>query len=142
MPRPRNQRPVSVSIFEGADGDWHGYLTVGRKSNGRPDRRHRRAKTRAECERKIRDLENQRAAGGVAAAGRVPTVAQWCEHWLTHIVADLRYSTIEHSYGWAIRKHIIPGLGAHRLDALAPEHIDVFKRRLTTPKPKGAGLSP
>ncbi|MFD7515149.1 tyrosine-type recombinase/integrase [Streptomyces niveus] len=29
-------------------------------------------------------------------------------------------------HGYAVRKHLIPGLGAHRLDRLKPEHIERF----------------
>ncbi len=42
--RKPNQRS---SIFEGADGYWHGYVTVGHKPDGRLDRRHLQATTEA-----------------------------------------------------------------------------------------------
>ena len=35
------------SIYRGKDGDWHGRVTMGARDDGRPDRRHVRAKTRA-----------------------------------------------------------------------------------------------
>lgn len=33
-------------------------------------------------------------------------------------------------YGVAVRKHLIPGLGAHRLDRLMPEHIEIFYAKM------------
>lgn len=33
-------------------------------------------------------------------------------------------------YGVAVRKHLIPGLGAHRLDKLNPEHIEIFYAKM------------
>ena len=48
-----------ASIFKDPDGRWHGWITVGTKPNGKPDRRHRTAKTRAEVVKKIRELEVQ-----------------------------------------------------------------------------------
>jgi hypothetical protein len=44
-------------IFTAADGRWHGWITVGTKPNGKPDRRQRNARYRAEVVRKIRELK-------------------------------------------------------------------------------------
>jgi hypothetical protein len=71
------------SIYEDADGVWHGWVTVGVKANGDPDRRHRRGKTRTEVTNKVKELERQRAEGVVADAGKIPTVAQWIRTWLS-----------------------------------------------------------
>jgi integrase len=132
MARPRKLRPTSTKIFQGADGAWHGYATVGVKPDGRPDVRHRSAKTEAECAAKIRKLEDQRAAGRIAKPGQVPTLAEWMQTWLSEVVAGLRYATGQRSYGWASRIHIVPGLGYHRLDALVDDSspIDRFYRQL------------
>ena len=35
---------------------WHGYVTIGTRPDGRPDRRHREGKTEAELTRKVREL--------------------------------------------------------------------------------------
>src|SRR5262249_38563701 len=51
------------SIYEGADGRWHGWVTMGVKDDGSPDRRHRTAATQAAVTRKVRELEKQRDAG-------------------------------------------------------------------------------
>ena len=34
------------TIYKGADGRWHGYVSVGFKLNGTPDRRHVSSKSR------------------------------------------------------------------------------------------------
>jgi integrase len=53
-----------------------------------------------------------------------PTVAWWLEHWLTTIAPRrVRQRTLE-SYESAVRKHLVPGIGRHRLDRLRPEHLD------------------
>ena len=48
------------SIYLGKDGRWHGYVTVGVKDDGTPDRRHVGRKTRAEVTKAVRELEKQR----------------------------------------------------------------------------------
>lgn len=131
MARPKKQRPVSVSIFHGTDGLWHGYLTVGTRPDGRPDRRHRRAKTYEECADKIRQLETQRDSGTLPRPGRPPTVEVWLRHWCENIARPtVSYSTYQNSYRYAVYRYLIPGLGAHRLDALEPEHLEALYAKL------------
>jgi integrase len=51
-------------------------------------------------------------------------VATWLEHWLTTIAPRrIRQRTLE-SYESAVRTHLIPGIGRHRIDRLRPEHLD------------------
>jgi integrase len=114
------------SIHEGGDGRWHGWVSMGTKEGGRPDRRLVTGKTRAAVVKKVRELERQRDAGVVPAAGKPPTVEAWMEHWLTTIaVARVRTSTYQ-GYESKVRTRIIPALGHHRLDRLQPEHLERF----------------
>lgn len=72
---------------------------------------------------KVRDLERRRDAGTLSTVS-TPAVADWLEHWLTTIAPRrVRQRTLE-SYESAVRRHLIPGLGRHRLDRLRPEHLD------------------
>src|SRR3954447_12770414 len=70
------------SIVKGADGRFHGYVSMGVKEGGKRDRRHVAAVKRADAVRMVRDLERKRDAGTAGAAGKAPTVAQWLDHWL------------------------------------------------------------
>ena len=47
--RRPNQRS---SIYLGKDGFWHGWVTIGVRADGSPDRRHRMGKTEAEIDAK------------------------------------------------------------------------------------------
>jgi hypothetical protein len=62
--------PGEASIFRAKDGRWHGWITVGTRANGKPDRRHRTAKTRSEVVRKIRELEVWRETGTNTAVNK------------------------------------------------------------------------
>ncbi len=117
------------SIYQGTDGRWHGWVTMGLKDNGAPDRRHRTGRTEADVTAKVRKLENDRDAGKTNKPGRVPTVAEWMTTYLDTICVRLVASdkmaprTLD-DYRSKTRLWIVPLLGQHRLDRLLPEHLD------------------
>jgi integrase len=112
------------TIYENSEG-WHGRVTVGVRDDGKPDRRHVRGQTKAEVTEKVRKLEKQRDSGRVAKAGQRWTVATWLTHWLDNIALPPNISENSHSgYRVDVEKHLIPGIGAHRLDRLEPEHLE------------------
>lgn len=114
------------SIYQGSDGKWHGRVTVGVRDDGRPDRRHVERKTRADVTAAVRELEKQRDAKTLAKPGRAWTVEMWLIHWVDTIAPLAVNENTMVGYGVAVRKHLIPALGAHRLDKLRPEHIERF----------------
>jgi len=127
MPRKANGES---SIYQDANGVWHGKVSMGLKDNGERDRRHVTGRRRADVLRKNRVLEQQREAGMAAAAGRSPTVGSWLDHWLNTIaVRKVRPSTFTR-YEQLVRLHLIPGLGHHRLDRLQPEHVEALYGRM------------
>lgn len=121
----RTREPNGASsIYKGADGYWHGRITVGVRDDGRPDRRHVMRKARADAVRAVRDLERQRDSGSVRSPGRVWTVGEWLTYWVEEIAAPaVRENTLS-SYRVAVNVHLIPGVGGHRLDRLEPEHLE------------------
>ncbi|MBZ4321463.1 tyrosine-type recombinase/integrase [Streptomyces huiliensis] len=126
------RRPNGASsIYKGKDGKWHGRVTVGVKDDGSPDRRHIERKTQAEVIKAVRELEKQRDAGAVRKAGKAWTVKAWLTHWLQNITAPpvVKESTYS-GYRVAVNVHLIPGVGAHRLDRLEPEHLEGLYRRM------------
>lgn len=126
---PRRQN-LESSIYLGGDGWWHGRVTMGVKDDGSPDRRHRRGKSEAEVRRKVKELETLREKGRAPKAGRAPTVAAWMENYLTNIASlKLRPRSLD-DYWSKTRNDIIPGVGQHRLDKLAPEHLERMYRAM------------
>jgi integrase len=117
----------SSIYYSEADGQWHGWVTVGTKDDGSADRRHRMAKTETAVTRKVRGLERKRDAGNTGKPGRPPTVAEWFLTWLTTIAPrTVSQNTLDSTYEPKVRLWIIPKLGKHRLDRLQPEHLDAF----------------
>ena len=92
-------------------------------------RRQARPPARQQQEPRRRGRRRSESSSASATPGRsattsTPTVAAWLEHWLTTIAPRrVRQRTLE-SYESAVRKHLIPGIGRHRLDRLRPEHLD------------------
>ncbi|WP_424644804.1 tyrosine-type recombinase/integrase [Embleya sp. AB8] len=105
-------------------------MTVGTKDDGSPDRRHVRGQTQGVVIDKVRKLENLRDAGNVPKPGKPWTVKLWLTHWVEHISApSVGVNTIA-GYRVAVYHHLIPGLGAHRLDKLTPEHLERFYAKM------------
>lgn len=113
------------SISKGADGRWHGYVSMGLKENGQRDRRHVAAAKRADVLAQVRALEERRDAGVVLASGRVPTVEQWMTLWLDTIAARRIRPSTAAGYRSCLNR-IVRDLGHFRLDRLQPEQLEAF----------------
>jgi integrase len=118
------------SIYKGADGAWHGRVTVGAKPDGKPDRRHVSGKTEAIVTRKVRELERSRDEGTVRKVGQRWTVKSWLTHWVENVAAPSVRETTMVGYRAAVYKHLIPGVGAHRLEKLEPEHLEFLYAKM------------
>ena len=60
------------SIYQAADGRWHGYVSMGAKRNGQRDRRHVTGRRRSDVARKVRALEDVRDAEWCLREARLP----------------------------------------------------------------------
>jgi integrase len=119
------------SIYRSMDGRWHGRVTVGLRDDGRPDRRHVRGKTRSEVTDKVRKLERERDQGTVRKVGQRWTVAGWLTHWVENIAAPPHVAENTHfGYRVDVNRHLIPGIGAHHLEKLTPEHVERLYAKL------------
>lgn len=120
------------SIYQDDNGVWHAWVTMGVKNDGSPDRRHRRGSSRQEVADKVAILEREREAGTVTTAGERLTVAQWLAYWLDNIAAAKITEGSMTGYRPLVERHLIPGLGKHRLDRLQPEHVEALYKKLAT----------
>lgn len=115
---------------------WEIRVSLGRRPDGKPDRRSAYGHTREEAARKARQLRNAYEEGTLTEPGR-ETVASYLEAWLR--------DTHQHDVGVAwfkdseslVRRHIAPALGHIRLRALRAPDV----RKLINDK-RAAGLSP
>jgi integrase len=118
------------TIYQGSDGYWHGRVIVGVTDQGKPDRRHVMSRSKSVVAARVRELEKKREIGNVPLPGIRWTVAGWLEHWLENIARPTIRRSSYDAYRIAVRVHLIPGLGDHRLDRLRPEHLERLYRRM------------
>jgi len=121
---------ASSIYYSEYDGRWHGRVTVGVLDNGKPDRRHVKRKKEADVIRAVRALEKLRDQGCLRKAERAWTVKQWLAHWVENIAAPTVRPNTADGYRAAVYKHLIPGVGSHRIDRLAPEHLEKLYARM------------
>jgi integrase len=110
---------------------------MGVRDDGTPDRRHVSARTETEVIAKVRKLERGRDDGQTTNAGRKMKVEAWLTHWLENIAEPSVRPKTYAGYRTAVRQYLIPGLGAHRIDRLQPEHIEKLYAKL-----RARGLKP
>lgn len=132
---------ASSIYYSEYDKKWHGRVTVGVRADGKPDRRHVKRATEAEATKAVRALEKARDDGHVRKPGRAWTVEKWLTHWAENIAANAVRRTTMVGYRSSVYNHLIPGIGAHRIDKLEPEHLEALYATLQAPSPKGKGLS-
>lgn len=122
------------SIYESppGSGKWHGWVWVGVKADGRPDRRHRRG-TKAQVAAAVRELERERdqVAVGRAGSSRL-TVADWGEEWLDIVAERGRAESTVARYRTDLELYINPVIGAIRLATLTSEDIEKVFARMKT----------
>jgi len=126
----RSKNPHGRStIYLGADGKWHGRVTMGVRDDGKPDRRHIKRKVKSEVVERVKVLEKERDSGRIRKVGTNWTVEAWLNHWLTIVRPNLRHGAYS-AYEVAVRIHPVPGIGAHRLDKIQPEHLERLYTRM------------
>lgn len=131
------------SVYEGSDGRWHGRVTVGLTDEGRTDRRHVMSRSRSVVVEKVRALERVRDRGQIGKVSEQWTVEAWLEHWLENISRPFVKSNTYEGYRAAVRVHLIPGIGRHRLTALRPEHLErLYVAMLKLSTRRGTPMSP
>jgi integrase len=125
------------SIYQDAEGRWRSVVDLGYR-NGKRRRKYLSGQTRAQVAGKLRQVLDEQDAGvQITTDGPAPTLESWLNHWLETIAAPrLRPSTLT-TYRGYVRNHLVPELGRHRLDELAPEHLEACYLRLAK-----AGLKP
>jgi integrase len=124
--RKQRRNPNGRStIYLGKDGCWHGRVTMGIKDDGTPDRRHVKRKGDGAYDavvEAVQQLEAERQEGTARAPrSKSQTVADWLTYWLEEIARPyIRYKTYE-GYENDIRNHLIPRIGAHKMDRIQHE---------------------
>jgi integrase len=90
-------------------------------------RRKVSAPTQAEAWRRANALRTVATVPGLPVR---PTVADWLEHWKTHVLPGTVKRTTEDSYVWLVDRYIAPMLGRYKLAELKPAHVRQMLKRM------------
>lgn len=126
----RNPNGEGSLYYSEYDGYWHAKVTVGTLDNGNPDRRHIKRRDESEARAEYRELLNERDRGTVRKKGTKWKVDAWLIHWVENIAPlTARYKTVV-GYKTAVYRHLVPGVGAHWLKQIEPEHFEKLYTRM------------
>ena len=101
-------------------------MVIGYDDKGLPKTKNVLAKTKAECEKKLKALLSEKKESEPEKPQQTMTVAQWLDFWYqTHKKPNLRPNT-QMSYERRIYQHIIPNLGPIPLNKLTTGDIQQF----------------
>lgn len=127
-----------TAVYFGKDGRWHARVPMGYKDNGEPYRRHITRPTEDALTEEVKRLEKQRDQGTAQQPGKLWTVEKWLWHWVENIARDVVSENTYDGYEVAVRVHLVPGIGKHRIDRLEPEHLESLYRRMQNHGSKAA----
>ena len=108
---------------------WEGRLTIGTDpGSGKQVRKSFTGKTQKEVREKMQAAAVSVNEGQFFEPSKM-TVKEWFETWMKEYSGDKKYFTIDqyNSFG---KNHILPALGAVKLSALSPVHIQKFYNKL------------
>lgn len=130
---PRQPKGHSTTYFSKSEGRWLTWVNLGKKANGKLNRLPVRGSTAKESADRA-DALRERAKRGASVPTKIETVEQWLTHWVHKIVREeLAWKTFQ-GYEIAVRRHMIPHIGAWKLDGLdnrlEPEHVRAMYKSL------------
>lgn len=119
------------SIRQRPDGRWEGRISLGRDGSGKRVSKSFYGSSQKEVAEKIRAAAAQLDEGTFIAPNKM-TVKSWMNTWLAEYTGGIKENTLV-SYRVQTEHNILPLLGAVKLSALQPHHIQkavnaLFKR--------------
>ena len=129
------------TIRQRKNGLWEARYTVGRDpGTGKQLQKSIYGKTQQEVRRKLLEATSL-VDKGICVSASSFTVSQWLNTWLREYTGNIKITTSA-KYEQTIRKHIEPYLGALKLSALRPHHVQTLYNALERGTKEKEGLSP
>ncbi len=123
------------AVYQRADGRWCASVDQGWEG-GKRKRKVIYGKTRREVAEKLVVVQRTTQQGLPAQDDQI-TVGGFLDQWLRDVAKPTVRQTTYAGYESALRKHLKPGLGRHRLSKLTPAHVQTFMNEKVA-----EGLSP
>jgi integrase len=138
------------SIFQRQDGRWCAIISLGRRENGKRNRKCFYGRTQADVQAKLLKARSDHSRGLPVAFER-QTVKEFLTTWLEQSLKPSAKPRSYESFSTIAKKHIIPVIGHTKLDKLTPQQVqtllDLKRKPIQIKNKKGeeqekAGLSP
>ena len=98
------------SVFQRHDGRWEGRLVVGYKENGYAKTKSVTAKTKTECEERLKKLREEHGRRSEKIKPDMP-FGDWMDFWYQNFSKPKIRQTTQECYENRINNHIIPEIG-------------------------------
>ena len=143
----KKRKSGTGTVRQRGDGRWEGRVVVGYDDSGLPKTKNVLAKTKRECQEKLRQLTESMVGRNDRKVKPDMLFGDWLCYWYeTHSKPTLRAST-QNNYENVIHNHVLPEIGKIPLNKLSQNDLQQFYGRLKKNGRKrlteqyGAGLS-
>ena len=143
----KKRKSGTGTVRQRSDGRWEGRVVIGYDDNGLPKTKNVLAKTKRECQEKLRQLTESMVGRNDRKVKSDMLFGDWLCYWYeTHSKPTLRAST-QNNYENVIHNHVLPEIGKIPLNKLSQNDLQQFYGRLKKNGRKrlteqyGAGLS-
>ena len=146
MGKKKNKRG-NGSIHLRKDGRWEGRVVIGRNEKGLPKTKNVLARTRRECQEKLKALRDSINSAEPKQPKASMTFGAWLDHWYRSDCKPTISPKTQTDYENRIYQHIIPEIGQIPLVKLTSGDLQQFYTRLKQggrllqPERYGPGLS-
>ena len=119
------------SVRQRKDGRWEGRVVIGYDEKGLPKTKNVLAKTKRECQEKLKQLRETVARPTDKVWPEMP-FGEWLDFWYQNYVKPQIRPTTQANYETKIYQHIIPELGKIPLNQLSQKELQQFYARMKT----------
>ena len=120
------------SVRQRKDGRWEGRVVVGYDEKGLPKTKNVLAKTKRECQEKLKQLRETVTGSKTEKVRPEMPFGEWLDFWYQNYVKPQIRPTTQANYEAKIYQHIIPELGKIPLNQLAQKDLQQFYARMKT----------
>jgi integrase len=110
------------SVYHVEGRGWRASLVVGRKPDGKLDRKEKNFELKAEAVRWLNEEVRKKNKGIVPVPAKL-TVEMFAKEWLRDVIAPRDQPNTYEFYDYSVRAHLIPAIGSVRLTALRSAHV-------------------
>lgn len=143
----KKRKSGTGTVRQRGDGRWEGRVVIGYDDSGLPKTKNVLAKTKRECQEKLRQLTESMVGRNDRKVKSDMLFGDWLCYWYeNHSKPTLRAST-QNNYENVIYNHVLPEIGKIPLNKLSQNDLQQFYGRLKKNGRKrlteqyGAGLS-